>query len=77
MLVGHFIIADPILAWPWTLKMAGYWWLFSFLIELLKQMVLFIAILVWQRKSGKLFLAVLKRSIWAIIFLINTLISDE
>ncbi|OBX02891.1 mechanosensitive channel MscK [Gallibacterium genomosp. 1] len=77
VLVGHFIIADPILAWPWTLKMAGYWWLFSFLIELLKPNGLVYRHFGLAKESGKLFLAVLKRSIWAIIFLINTtLISD-
>lgn len=77
VLVGHFTIADPILAWPWTLKMAGYWWLFSFLIELLKPNGLVYRHFGLAKESGKLFLAVLKRSIWAIIFLINTtLISD-
>ncbi|MDA3978955.1 mechanosensitive channel MscK [Gallibacterium sp. AGMB14963] len=77
VLVGHFTIADPILAWPWTLKMAGYWWLFAFLIELLKPNGLVYRHFGLAKESGNLFLAVLKRSIWAIIFLINTsLFSD-
>lgn len=77
VLVGHFTIADPILAWPWTLKMAGYWWLFAFLIELLKPNGLVYRHFGLAKESGDLFLAVLKRSIWAIIFLINTTLFSD
>ncbi|MFC0309207.1 mechanosensitive channel MscK [Gallibacterium trehalosifermentans] len=77
VLAGHLIIANPILAWPWTLKMAGYWWLFAFLIELLKSNGLAYRHFGLAKESGKLFLAVLKRSIWAIIFLINTTLFSD
>ncbi|MFC0323178.1 mechanosensitive channel MscK [Gallibacterium melopsittaci] len=77
VLIGHFVIANPILAWPWTLKMASYWWLFAFLIELLKPNGLAYRHFGLAKESGNLFLAVLKRSILAIIFLINTTLFSD
>ncbi|AWX15151.1 mechanosensitive channel MscK [Mergibacter septicus] len=72
ILCGIFFLKNPTELWYWSIEMAAYWWFFAFLIATLKPDGLGYRHFGQSKESNQTFLAVLKKSIWIIIVLVNT-----
>lgn len=72
VLVSTLFLRNPIELWHWSAEMAAYWWFFAFLSETLKSDGLGYRHFGQSKESNETFLAVLKKSIWIIIILVNT-----
>lgn len=72
--ISYISFENPVDAWHWGLKMAGYWLYFAFIMAMLRPNGIGNVHFNMPEKSNAIFRHILKRSAWLIALLLNTAI---
>lgn len=71
-LLGFFLVKNPQEFWEWSLRMAGYWWFFSFVLATLRPNGILVRHFGFSKESAVNLQDVTKRIIVSVVLLLNT-----
>ena len=71
-LLGFFLVKNPQEFWEWSLRMAGYWWFFSFILATLRPNGILVRHFGFSKESAVNLQDVTKRIIVSVVLLLNT-----
>lgn len=71
-LLGFFLVKNPQEFWEWSLRMAGYWWFFSFVLAILRPNGILVRHFGFAKESATNLQDVTKRIIVSVVLLLNT-----
>ena len=71
-LLGFFLVKNPQEFWEWSLRMAAYWWFFSFVLATLRPNGILVRHFGFSKESAAALQDVTKRIIVSVVLLLNT-----
>lgn len=71
-LLGFFLVKNPQEFWEWSLRMAAYWWFFSFVLSTLRPNGILVRHFGFSKESAIALQDVTKRIIVSVVLLLNT-----
>ena len=71
-LLGFFLVKNPQEFWEWSLRMAAYWWFFSFVLATLRPNGVLVCHFGFSKESAAALQDVTKRIIVSVVLLLNT-----
>ena len=71
-LLGFFLVKNPQEFWEWSLRMAAYWWFFSFVLATLRPNGILVCHFGFSKESAAALQDVTKRIIVSVVLLLNT-----
>ena len=71
-LLGFFLVKNPQDFWEWSLRMAAYWWFFSFVLSTLRPNGILVCHFGFSKESATNLQDVTKRIIVSVVLLLNT-----
>ena len=71
-LLGFFLVKNPQEFWEWSLRMAAYWWFFSFVLAILRPNGILVRHFGFSKESAIALQDVTKRIIVSVVLLLNT-----
>ena len=71
-LLGFFLVKNPQEFWEWSLRMAAYWWFFSFVLSTLRPNGILVCHFGFSKESAIALQDVTKRIIVSVVLLLNT-----
>ena len=71
-LLGFFLVKNPQEFWEWSLRMAAYWWFFSFVLAILRPNGILVRHFGFAKESAASLQDVTKRIIVSVVLLLNT-----
>ena len=71
-LLGFFLVKNPQEFWEWSLRMAAYWWFFSFVLATLRPNGILVRHFGFSKESAADLQDVTKRIIVSVVLLLNT-----
>lgn len=71
-LLGFFLVKNPQEFWEWSLRMAAYWWFFSFVLSTLRPNGILVRHFGFSKESAIALQDVTKRIIVSVMLLLNT-----
>ena len=71
-LLGFFLVKNPQEFWEWSLRMAAYWWFFSFVLSTLRPNGILVRHFGFSKESAAALQDVTKRIIVSVVLLLNT-----
>ena len=71
-LLGFFLVKNPQDFWEWSLRMAAYWWFFSFVLSTLRPNGILVRHFGFSKESAIALQDVTKRIIVSVVLLLNT-----
>ena len=71
-LLGFFLVKNPQEFWEWSLRMAAYWWFFSFILAILRPNGILVRHFGFSKESAAALQDVTKRIIVSVVLLLNT-----
>ena len=71
-LLGFFLVKNPQEFWEWSLRMAAYWWFFSFVLSTLRPNGILVCHFGFSKESAAALQDVTKRIIVSVVLLLNT-----
>ncbi|MDP8032903.1 mechanosensitive channel MscK [Pasteurella atlantica] len=71
LLVGYFCFSSPLEIWKWSLKIAGYLWLFSFILSLFSEKGIAVKHFGLSEESCQTFQKVILKGMMVVIILLN------